>query len=56
MMPDLGTYTTEILLAYAVSLGLLAALITWSWARSHRVKRGLAALEARLNRSQHGQD
>ncbi|MCW1932423.1 heme exporter protein CcmD [Pararhodobacter zhoushanensis] len=49
-MPDLGTYATEVLLAYAVSLGLLALLITWTWARSRRVRRDLAALEARVTR------
>jgi len=26
-MPDLGTYAAEVTLAYAVSLGLIAALI-----------------------------
>ena len=49
-MPDLGTYATEVLLAYAVSLGLIALLIVWIWARSRRVRRTLAALEARQNR------
>jgi heme exporter protein CcmD len=49
-MPDLGTYATEVLLAYAVSLGLIAALILWSWTRSRRVKRDLAALETRSTR------
>ena len=49
-MPDLGTYATEVLLAYAVSLGLIGALIGWSWARSRRVRRALAALEQRQNR------
>ena len=49
-MPDLGTYATEVLLAYAVSLGLIALLILWSWARSRRVRRDLAALETRQTR------
>ena len=49
-MPDLGTYATEVLLAYAVSLGLIALLILGVWARSRRVKRELAALEARQSR------
>ena len=56
MMPDLGTYTTEVLLAYGVSLGLLAALVAWTWAHARSAKRDLAALETRLNRSPHGQD
>jgi len=50
MMPDLGTYATEVLLAYAVSLGLIALLILGIWTRSRRVKRALAALESRQNR------
>lgn len=56
MMPDLGTYAAEVTLAYAVSLGLLAALILWVWARSRRITSELARLEARLNRSPNGQD
>ncbi len=56
MMPDLGTYATEILLAYAVSLGLLAALILWVWARSRRVTRDMDLLEARLKRGANAQD
>lgn len=51
MMPDLGAYATEILLAYAVSLTLLGALIGWTWARSHRVRRDLRTLETRLKRT-----
>ena len=50
MMPDLGTYTTEVLLAYGVSLGLLAALILGTWARARRVARALKVLEDRLER------
>ena len=46
-MPDLGQYTTEVLLAYAVSLGALAALIAWTWARARRIARALAQVEAR---------
>ncbi|GAB1381123.1 heme exporter protein CcmD [Pararhodobacter aggregans] len=49
-MPDLGPYATEVTLAYAVSLGLIAALILWSWARARRVRRELAALETRTTR------
>ena len=50
MMPDLGAYATEVLLAYGVSLGLLVALILWVWARARRVRKDLAALETRMNR------
>ncbi|WP_349768676.1 heme exporter protein CcmD [Rhodobacter sp. NTK016B] len=49
-MPDLGSYATEILLAYALSLGVLALLILGTWIRSRRVKRALADLEARQTR------
>jgi len=51
MMPDLGTYATEITLAYAASLTMIAALILWIWARARRVKQTLTSLEARLNRT-----
>lgn len=56
MMPDLGTYATEVLLAYALSLALLGGLVLWVWARARRTKSELDRLEARLNRSQNGQD
>ncbi len=56
MMPDLGPYATEVLLAYAVSLGLMAALVLWVWVRGRRIKSELARLESRLNRSPNGQD
>ena len=46
-MPDLGTYATEVLGAYAVSLGAIAALILWIWARGRRMKAALDEVEAR---------
>lgn len=46
-MPDLGQYATEVLFAYAVSLGGIAALIGWTWARARRVRRALEQVEAR---------
>jgi len=51
MMPDLGAYATEILLAYAASLTVLGGLVLWVWARSRRVRRDLRTLETRLNRT-----
>jgi len=54
MMPDLGAYATEIILAYSLSLTAIAVMILWIWARSRRVKRDLAALETRMNRKPHG--
>ena len=47
MLPDLGEYATEVLLAYAVSLGAIALLIGWTWARARRSARQLAAIESR---------
>ena len=44
-MPDLGQYAVEVLLAYAVSLTLLAALIWLSWRRSARIKAQLEQVE-----------
>jgi len=51
MMPDLGTYATEVTLAYVASLSMLAALIVWIWVRTRRVKRALQILETRLKRT-----
>lgn len=54
MMPDLGTYATEVLLAYAGSLLLLAVLIGWTWQRARRIRQQLSALETRISRTPHG--
>ena len=40
-MPDLGDYAVEVLSAYAVSLGLIGALVWASLDRAARVKRQL---------------
>lgn len=47
MMPDLGRYAFEVTMAYAVSLGLIAALIALIWARTVRVRRALGDMENR---------
>jgi len=47
MMPDLGKYAVEVLLAYGISLVLLAGIVWASWARARRVSRALAEIEAR---------
>ena len=47
MMPDLGRYAVEVTLAYAVSLGAIAALVGWTWSRGRRVARALEQIEAR---------
>ena len=44
-MPDLGRYAAEVLSAYAVSLGLLAALVWVSFAQARRVRRRLEEIE-----------
>ena len=53
MWPDLGRYAATVLLAYGVTLALIAALIGVSWARSAAVRRRLAEVEARRGRG-HG--
>lgn len=50
-MPDLGKYAATVLAAYGVSLLLLAVLIGLSLWRSARVRRALAAQEARMQRN-----
>lgn len=44
-MPDLGDYAVNVLSAYAVSLGLLVALVWISVARARRVRRELEEVE-----------
>ena len=51
MTPDLGIYTTEVLTAYAVSVGLLVGLIALSLRRSRKVRAQLADVEARKDRA-----
>jgi len=45
-MPDLGKYAVEVMLAYGISLCLLALLVGISWAKARRVKSELTAREA----------
>ncbi|MDA8746738.1 heme exporter protein CcmD [Litoreibacter sp.] len=47
MIPELGKYQDTVLSAYALSLGLLAALIAVSVWRARVVKRQLKAAETR---------
>ncbi|WP_348520805.1 heme exporter protein CcmD [Algicella marina] len=46
-MVDLGEYAGAVLLAYGVSLAMLAALVGWSVVRNRRVKAELARMEGR---------
>ncbi len=51
MMPDLGKYAATVLSAYGVSLVLVAGLIAVSLWRSARVRKALAAQEARMQQN-----
>lgn len=51
MMPDLGKYAFAVLGSYGVTLLALAVLVALSVARAGRMKRALAAAEARGGRS-----
>ena len=48
MMPELGKYAAEVLLAYGVYLALVAGLVLASIRRGRRVKRALEEAEARV--------
>lgn len=48
VMPDLDRYAATVLGAYAVTLAALALLVGISWWRAARVRRDLAAAEARM--------
>ena len=47
-MPDLGTYSFEVLSSYALTIALIAGLIWFSVARAKRVRRALEDAEARV--------
>lgn len=51
MMPELGTYATEVLTAYALTVGLLVGLIVVSLRRSRKVRAQLAEVESRRSRA-----
>ena len=51
MIPDLGNYATEVLTAYALSVGLLVGLVALSLRRSRKVRAQLAEVEARRDRA-----
>lgn len=50
MMPDLGTYAVPVLSSYAVSIGLLVAVVAASIWRARRVRARLDAVETRRGR------
>ena len=45
-MPDLGKYAEAVLSSYAISLGLIVALVVLSVLRARKVKAQLAEVEA----------
>jgi len=47
-MPDLGKYAGAVMGSYAVSVALIVALVAVSLWQGARVKRALAAVEARV--------
>ncbi len=51
-MVDLGDYAGTVLAAYAVSLGLIGALVALTLIRGARVRRALAEAEARRRRGE----
>nr|WP_206080279.1 heme exporter protein CcmD [Pacificoceanicola onchidii] len=50
MMPDLGKYADAVLSSYAVSLGLIIALVAVSILRARRVRAELRDIEERLKK------
>jgi len=50
MIPDLGKYAAEVLSAYAVSLGLLIALVLASVRAARKARAALDEVEARVKR------
>lgn len=50
-MPDLGQYAVYVLSSYAVSLGLLAAIILISVWQARRVRARLDEVESRRDRA-----
>jgi len=51
MMPDLGTYAVPVLSSYAVSLGLLIAVVLASVWKARRVRARLEQVETRRGRT-----
>jgi heme exporter protein D len=51
MMPELGKYAEAVLSSYAVSLGLLAALVWLSLRRSAKVRKQLDDVEQKARKN-----
>ncbi|WP_423287856.1 heme exporter protein CcmD [Neotabrizicola sp. VNH66] len=50
-MPDLGKYAGAVLGSYAATAALIAVLVAVTWWRRGRIRRALAEVEARMERS-----
>lgn len=50
MMPELGKYAVAVLSSYAVSLGLILALVALTLWRARRVRADLEKVEERVKR------
>ncbi|MBN7784022.1 heme exporter protein CcmD [Ponticoccus alexandrii] len=50
MMPELGKYAVAVLSSYAVSLGLILALVALTLRRARRVRADLEKVEERVKR------
>ncbi|WP_418591808.1 heme exporter protein CcmD [Ponticoccus sp. (in: a-proteobacteria)] len=50
MMPELGKYAVAVLSSYAVSLGLILALVALTLRRARRVRADLEKVEERAKR------
>lgn len=53
-MIDLGKYAGTVLSAYGITIALLAALIAVTLWRGAKIRRALAAQEARMEKTNHG--
>lgn len=51
MIPDLGKYATAVLGSYAASIVLILALVALSVVQGRRIKRQLAEVETRQEKS-----
>lgn len=53
MLPDLGKYAEAVIWSYVASIAMIAGLIIWSLWRGARIKRALAEVEARAQKTTH---
>jgi heme exporter protein D len=54
MIPDLGKYAFAVVASYGASLGLLVALVALTLSNGARVRKALAAVEARTKGQPNG--